>query len=206
VKIVVGLGNPGDRYRLTRHNLGFRVVECLADRQGRLFRRTDSLGRVATTCEPDLRWETVLAKPRTYMNRSGRAAMALLRRHDATPEDLIVVYDDADLELGRVRVRPAGSPGGHRGVRSLIDALRTDEFARVRLGVRGEGRDEMELADYVLEAFDPEEVPVSERLVQTGADAVETLLSEGIESAMNRFNGLSVLESNEASTETADGI
>jgi PTH1 family peptidyl-tRNA hydrolase len=205
VKIVVGLGNPGDRYRWTRHNLGFRVVDCLAERQGRVFRKTEALGRVATTCEPGRDGGTVLAKPRTFMNRSGRAALALLGRYDAAPEDLVVVYDDADLELGRIRVRSAGSPGGHRGVRSLIDALRTDGFPRVRLGVRGEGRDDMELADYVLEAFDPDEIPVSERLVQTGADAVEALLADGIESAMNRFNGLSVAGSTAegADTETS---
>jgi PTH1 family peptidyl-tRNA hydrolase len=195
VKIVIGLGNPGDRYRWTRHNLGFRVVDRLAERWGGRLRQTLALGRVARTCETGSpAGETVLAKPRTYMNRSGRAAAALLRHYDAVPEDLILVYDDADLDLGRIRVRAAGTAGGHRGIRSVIDVLRTGDFPRVRLGVRGESRGTEDLADYVLEAFEADEVSIAERLVQAGADAVETLLGEGIETAMNRFNGLSVAD------------
>ena len=195
MKIVLGLGNPGDRYRLTRHNLGFRVVEHLAERRNGVLRRTESLGRVAWTAEITLAGgDAILAKPRTYMNRSGRAAVALLGQFDAAPEDLVVVYDDADLDLGRVRVRPAGSAGGHNGVRSLIDALRSEGFPRVRLGVRAEGRDDGELADYVLEEFEPDEIPVSDRLVEVGADAVEYVLNEGVEAAMNAYNGVSVAE------------
>ena len=131
----------------------------------------------------------VLAKPRTYMNRSGRAGAALLRRFDSSMDDLMVVYDDADLELGRLRVRGGGGAGGHNGVRSLIDVLGTGSFSRIRLGVRGAGRDERDLADYVLDEFDADEVPVAESLADLATEAVDFLLTDGLEAAMNRYNG-----------------
>ncbi len=124
------------------------------------------------------------------MNRSGRAALLVCRARNAAPEDLIVVHDDADLALGRVRVRQGGSAGGHNGIRSLLDTLATDAFARVKLGVRGQGRPAGEdLAEYVLQDFEPDERAVADALVELGADAVEALVAQGLESAMNRFNG-----------------
>jgi PTH1 family peptidyl-tRNA hydrolase len=134
--------------------------------------------------------DCVLAKPRTYMNRSGRAAAALCRRYGASADDLLLVYDDADLALGRVRIRPGGSAGGHNGVQSILDALQSRTLARLRLGVRGEGRGDRALADYVLAPFETEELPVAERLIELGADAVESILTDGVTPAMNRFNGL----------------
>jgi PTH1 family peptidyl-tRNA hydrolase len=130
----------------------------------------------------------VLAKPRTYMNRSGAAALALLDRFGAAPTDLVVVFDDADLALGRVRVRGEGRAGGHNGIRSILDSLRTETFPRVKLGVRGIGRDDAELADYVLEPFLDDEVALVEPMVERGADAVETLVQEGLDAAMNAWN------------------
>jgi len=122
------------------------------------------------------------------MNRSGRAAIALREHYGVQPEDLLVVYDDADLELGRIRIRPDGGAGGHNGMRSVITALGSEAFPRVRLGVLGHERDSTELADYVLAEFDADEEPAARSLVVLGADAVEAALEDGIPEAMNRFN------------------
>jgi len=134
----------------------------------------------------------VLAQPRTFMNRSGRAAGALCRRYDARPEQLLVVYDDADLALGRIRIRPEGGAGGHNGIRSIMDAIGTGEFPRIRLGVRGEEREARDLADYVLEPFLEEERATAAALVELATQAVEAWLRDGLDSAMNRFNGVQV--------------
>jgi PTH1 family peptidyl-tRNA hydrolase len=126
------------------------------------------------------------------MNRSGRAALALLRRYDESPAALLVIHDDADLELGRLRIRPTGRAGGHNGLRSLIASLGSEEFPRIKLGVRGEGRGEADLADYVLEEFAPQERTTASALVMLGADAVEAVLGGGLEPAMNLMNGRGV--------------
>jgi PTH1 family peptidyl-tRNA hydrolase len=190
LKIVLGLGNPGSAYRGTRHNLGFWVLDRVARRNGARFRVTTFLKRYAWCAEIE-RGATalVLAKPRTYMNRSGRAGVALLRRHDARPDQMLVVHDDADLEFGRLRVRRGGGPGGHNGIRSLIDVLGTRDFPRLRLGVRGKGRDGRDLAEYVLDEFLPDEVPLAEDLADLAADAIQDIVKEGLEAAMNRYNG-----------------
>jgi PTH1 family peptidyl-tRNA hydrolase len=188
--IVLGLGNPGEEYRSTRHNLGFRVLDRLAREHGLAFRVDAAVDKKAwTVAWPCREGLVVLAKPRTYMNRSGAAAVALCRRHDCAPERLLAVYDDADLELGRVRVRPDGGAGGHNGIRSLIDALGTREFPRLRLGVRGATRSDADLADYVLERFDPQEEPLAESLVELGAEAAAAIVLDGVEAAMNRYSG-----------------
>ncbi len=190
MKVVLGLGNPGARYAGNRHNVGFRVADLLAARAGARFAREPGLGSVCETAR--LRaggGDIVVAKPRTFMNRSGRAAVALLEGCGAEPRDLLVVHDEADLDLGRIRILSEGGAGGHNGVRSLIDALGTREFPRIRLGVRGSGREDAVLADYVLEDFAEEEREIVDRLVILGADAVETVLSEGLDSARGRFHG-----------------
>lgn len=134
----------------------------------------------------------ILARARTYMNRSGRAAAALVERYGIDPGGLVVVYDDADLELGKIRIRQEGGAGGHNGMRSIITVLRTEAFPRVRLGILGRQRELTELMDYVLSEFEPQEVPVARALVELGADAVEEAVQHGISEAMNRFNGRSV--------------
>lgn len=189
MKIVLGLGNPGDRYRWTRHNAGFRVVEVLAARWGAVLEAKGDLGERAWWCRAEHAGATVLlAKPRTFMNRSGSAAVALARKVLAAPEEILVVFDDADLEVGRVRVRAEGSPGGHNGLKSIQEVLGSRLYPRVKLGVKGAGRDELDLADYVLRPFDDEERPLVEPMIECGADAVECILSEGLEAAMGRFN------------------
>lgn len=199
MKIVLGLGNPGARYRATRHNLGFRVIDRLADLTGVDLRVAEELGGKAWTASAVLGGrEVVLAKPRTYMNRSGRAALALCDLHGVTPAELLVVFDDADLELGRVRLRPQGRAGGHRGIASLIDALRSEEFPRLKLGVRGEGREDRELSDYVLDEFEPDERPTAERLVELAVEVVVATVQTDVQTAMNRYNSRSAVEDQEA--------
>lgn len=194
MKIVFGLGNPGRRYEATRHNLGFRVVDRLAALAKPLRPAPRSLARLAWVAEAEFAGEeVVLAKPLTFMNECGRAAAALCQGYGADSASLVAVYDDADLELGRIRLRPGGGAGGHRGVGSLIASLGTREFPRVRLGVKGAGREACELADYVLSEFEPEEVGVAEALVELGAQAVEALIGQGLEAAMRSFNGRRVV-------------
>lgn len=189
MKIVLGLGNEGPAYRRTRHNVGFMVADVLAERTGAAFERKGVVGGVAWVAETAISGvPAVLAKPTTLMNASGRAAVALLRRFRATPADLLVVYDDADLEFGRLRLRPEGGAGGHNGIRSLMDALGTPAFERLKLGVRGEGREDSDLADYVLKPFLPAERPGVEEMVSRAADAVELLCREGFDAATRRFN------------------
>jgi PTH1 family peptidyl-tRNA hydrolase len=185
LKIVLGLGNPGLRYRSTRHNVGFKVLDHLAGARGIKFRAAGEMKKYAWRAESGT---VVLAKPRTYMNRSGRAAAALCRHYGLTPSDLLVVYDDADLPLGRIRLRKGGGSGGHNGIKSIMEVLGTGEFARVRLGVRGDNREDSDLADYVLDRFDRDELPLVDELIELGIRAVEGVLAEGIEAAMNRFN------------------
>lgn len=189
MKIVLGLGNPGEQYRRTRHNVGFRVLDILAERAGVEFAARGELGRKAWTAEAGIGGSRiVLAKPRTFMNRSGSAALALARRAGASPQEILVVFDDADLELGRVRVRPEGRAGGHNGLRSILETLGSAAFPRVKLGIKGTERPREELADYVLTGFTPDEREPLERMLVKGADAVEWVVREGIESAMREFN------------------
>ena len=190
MRVVLGLGNDGPEYRFTRHNAGFMVADAIAERCGVAFAARGDLGRLTYSVETEFGGErVVLAKPRTLMNRSGQAAGALRRKYGAEPADFIVVYDDADLTLGRVRVRPEGGAGGHNGVRSLMETFGVSAFPRVKLGVLGEARHSRDLADYVLDAFHPDERPVAAAMVDRGADAVEAVLREGVEVAQRAWNG-----------------
>lgn len=192
MKLLVGLGNDGPEYRGTRHNVGFEVADLLAERWGASFSAHGTLGRLTYTAESQFAGErVVLAKPRTLMNRSGQAVAALRHKYGGEPDDLIVVYDDADLAFGRVRVRPEGGAGGHNGLRSIIDLVGTGAFHRVKLGVLGEGRHSRDLADYVLDRFLPDERPVVERMLVLGAEATEAVLRDGVLAAQAAYNGVS---------------
>jgi PTH1 family peptidyl-tRNA hydrolase len=186
MRLVVGLGNPGDRYRRTRHNVGFMVADALAARAGvtRWREEADAWTAPARVAGE----EVLLVKPATFMNRSGVAAERLLAARGGAAEDLVVVLDDVALELGTLRVRERGGHGGHNGLRSLIEMLGTDELARVRVGIR-KGEPQGDLADYVLSEFPEEDVLVVQEMVGLAGDAVECLLREGPGEAMNRFNG-----------------
>jgi PTH1 family peptidyl-tRNA hydrolase len=190
LKVVLGLGNDGPEYRWTRHNVGFMVADVIASRCGAEFTARGDLGRLCYRAETTYGGErVVLAKPRTLMNRSGQAAVALQRKYGVEPADFIVVFDDADLAFGRVRVRPEGGAGGHNGVRSLIECFGLRVFPRVKLGVLGEGRHSRDLADYVLDGFLPDERATVGTMVDLGADAVEAVLRDGVESAQRAYNG-----------------
>jgi peptidyl-tRNA hydrolase, PTH1 family len=186
VTLVVGLGNPGPRYRDTLHNAGFMVVDRLADRHGVAF---ESAPAEAVTAR--IRGlgsgGVLLAKPLTFMNLSGHAVADLVRFYKIALDDLIVVVDEVALPAGRLRVRARGSAGGHNGLKSIIGALGSDAFPRVRVGV-GRGDARRDLADHVLARVDPVMRATLDDAVARAADAVETCVTEGIEKAMNVFN------------------
>jgi peptidyl-tRNA hydrolase, PTH1 family len=190
MKVICGLGNPGDRYRMTRHNIGFRVVDLLADRWGLTGQgRVRDGAAILEARRPEPIGKVLLVKPMRYMNNSGGALRAAIRQSDVDPSaDLLLVTDDIDLPMGRVRMRRSGSAGGHNGLRSIIDALGTDEFNRLRIGVGRAGQ----AASHVLATFRPDERDLADEMVQVGADAAERWLLEGIEEAMNAFNGVGV--------------
>lgn len=184
--LVVGLGNPGERYRRTRHNVGFMVADVLGARAGGCRWRAEA---DAVVGEAELAGRRVaLVKPQTFMNRSGVAVERLLLREAGGPQDVLVVLDDLALELGSLRVRQRGSHGGHNGLRSLIEVLGSEEIPRVRVGIR-RGELAQDLAEYVLSPFPEEDVLAVQDSVSRAADAVECFLREGCVAAMNRFNG-----------------
>lgn len=180
-RLILGLGNPGERYAPTRHNLGFRVVDELARRRGLTVAGEECSALVGEA--PGL----LLAKPQTYMNRSGYATRCLVERHGLEPAGVLVVYDEAALPLGRLRLRPAGSPGGHRGMESIVGELRTGEVPRLRLGIAPEEPPE-DLVEFVLAPFAPDEREAVDSMVAHAADACEAWLADGAEAAMARFN------------------
>lgn len=184
-RLVVGLGNPGAEYRDTRHNVGFRVVEEVARRRGVRLRGNECSSLVGVA------GDLLLALPQTFMNRSGYAVRCLFERHELQPESVLVVLDEVALPLGRLRLRGSGSPGGHRGLESILESLQTDAVPRLRLGVREE-EDQVtgeELADYVLGPFSPAASEKVEEMIARGADACESWLADGVDRAMARFNG-----------------
>ena len=189
--LVVGLGNPGDRYARTRHNVGFRVVDLLADRWGLTGagRVRDGAARLEVQLsDPDER--VLLVKPMKYMNLSGGPVRAALRQTGADPaEDLLVVTDDVDLPLGRLRLRREGSAGGHNGLRDIIASLGSNEFNRLRVGIGRPGSSRVTV-NHVLATFKPAERELATEAIAAAADAVELWLRDGIEAAMNEFNGL----------------
>jgi PTH1 family peptidyl-tRNA hydrolase len=184
VRFVVGLGNPGERYRRTRHNAGFLAVDLLAARTGaRGHEEAD-----AWCAQARLGAEHVLlVKPLSFMNGSGVPVARVLARGGGAPADLVVIVDDVALDLGTVRVRERGSAGGHNGLRSLVEVLGTEEFARVRIGIR-RGEVPEDLASFVLSDFPEEDVLLVQESVGLAADAVACLVEEGAAVAMNRFN------------------
>jgi PTH1 family peptidyl-tRNA hydrolase len=182
--LVAGLGNPGREYERTRHNAGWLVAEELARRHGGSFRGKFS-GQLAEVRLDDLR--LALLKPETYMNVSGRSIGAARKFFKVDPADLLIVHDDVDLEPGRLQARFGGGLAGHNGLRSIAQALGTNDFLRLRIGVGRPGRgDRRSVADYVLDEFEPE-IDVDE-LIGRSADAVETIARDGLEETQRRYN------------------
>jgi len=183
--IIVGLGNPGLKYRGTRHNTGFRILDRIAQSAGIGFTRRRHQARIGEGL-----WaghKVFLAKPRTFMNRSGDSVVPLLEYSGADPSELIVVHDDLDLPFGKIRIKQRGGAGGHKGIASIVEGLGTDEFVRVKFGI-GRPAFDMEASDYVLSRFGPEEKERLDDLLDQAAEAVESILSLGVEKAMNTFN------------------
>src|SRR5687767_3056018 len=190
MKLIVGLGNPGREYEHTRHNVGFQVAEALADRyRVTLKNRGSWKARVAKIAE--IGEGVLLAEPTTFMNLSGRAVREIASFHKLAPSDVLIVVDDADLPLGRLRLRTSGSAGGHNGLKSIIQEVGTIEFPRLRVGV---GRQAGELKSHVLGRFSTEESDQIEAAVKRAADAAELFARENILAAMNKFNAAQVDE------------
>ena len=186
MKLIVGLGNPGIEYQFTPHNLGFLTIDCLAQTCGVEVRNRNCRALTARTVigsEP-----VILAKPETYMNLSGLSVRELVTEYQVNPEsDLIVIYDELDLPLGTIRIRQRGSSAGHNGMESILGALGTQEFLRIRLGIAPDKK----IADgiqYVLTPFRKAQLKVVNGVLETAAEAVNTILKEGPAAAMNRFN------------------
>jgi len=182
ISILYGLGNPGDRYCTTRHNIGSEVLDFIATRYALRWKRAP--GPVMES-----RWDfsekrIILLKPLVYMNVTGRA---LSRRGDVDPSTLLIVCDDINLPLGVLRIRTSGGTGGHRGLESIIDELGTENFARLRLGI-GAPQPEVEWSDYVLERFQDREMDIMERMVERATDAVEAVIRDGLDDAMQEYN------------------
>lgn len=212
--MVVGLGNPGPEYARHRHNIGFQVLDLFAERHDLAFDKFQKRARLAIgpvaisgaasastsasasalSSTPPWHGRIVLAKPMTYMNASGEAVAALASFYKIAPADILVVHDDLDLPLGRIRLRPGGSAGGQKGVASVITRLGTDGFHRLRIGISRPGAPgsgappSMDPADYVLQPFSAEQEAEMVFVRQRAAEAIEAWLALGIEAAMNRFN------------------
>jgi len=190
LKLIVGLGNPGQEYSETRHNLGFKVTEELA-RRYRVGFRNDTKRKARVAKVPDIGDGVLIVQPTTFMNLSGWAVRDVASYHKVASPDLLIVVDDADLPLGRLRIRGSGSAGGHNGLKSVIQELGTVEFPRLRIGV---GRQPGELKSHVLGRFDAEEKVQIDGAVKRAADAAELFAREDILAAMNKFNAAQAAE------------
>jgi len=192
-RLIVGLGNPGEKYRRTRHNMGFMVVDRLAHTHGILLERRKfnvlfGRGKVGSR-------QVILAKPMSYMNLSGPAARDLAFFFKLEMQDIVVIHDDIDLVFGQIKIKEKGGNGGHNGVKSLIEALGTGEFTRLRVGI-GRPETRQRVRAYVLAGFDAQQETLLEDVIATAQDAAETILFKGVPEAMNRFHGKTILERN----------
>jgi PTH1 family peptidyl-tRNA hydrolase len=186
MKLIVGLGNPGSDYEGTRHNVGWMVADAFAKKFRIAIAKHEKsamtgTGRVAGG-------SVMVAKPLTFMNLSGDAVRLLVNAYADSPDDLLVVYDDIDLPLGKLRIRPSGSSGTHNGMRSIVSSLATERFPRLRFGVRGTNFPEARLRDYVLDPFTAEEMPLVERGIERSLDALVLFARGDLRRAMNDFN------------------
>ena len=185
MKLVVGLGNPGSRYAASRHNVGYMCVDLIGSQVGiTLSDRRELAGIGQGTVEGQ---DLVLVKPRTFMNNSGEACSYLLSRFHVPSEDLLIIYDDMDLPLGKIRIRPSGSAGGHRGLASIISTLRSQDIPRIRVGIGRPPTDAAQIG-FVLGSFDREEERMVQETVATVGNAVVDILVHGLDRAMNLYN------------------
>ena len=184
--LIVGLGNPGIKYRNTRHNIGFMVLEQLADELNASFKKHDPSSQVAKTHFKD--YPLLLAMPQTYMNLSGLAVQNISSYYKIDLSKMLVIVDDVNLPLGKLRLRSKGSAGGHNGLKSIIKHVHTQDFARLRLGI-SPIHNNKDLANFVLSAFAKSEKEAINQMIILAIDAIKSFLLEGIDVAMNKFNG-----------------
>lgn len=184
MKIVAGLGNPGAQYADTPHSVGFETVDRIAASVGATWEEKRAFRCLMAKCVIEGQ-PAILVKPQTFMNLSGESIAPVVKYHNATSADLVVVQDDIDLPVGRIRIRKGGSHGGHNGIRNIIERLGTSDFIRVKIGV---GKDRSDVVGHVLGKFDPETRKVMDEVVSRSADAVESVLRDGPDQAMNAFN------------------
>lgn len=186
--LIAGLGNPGKEYDMTRHNIGFEVIDYIAKRQSVKVKKLKFKGLYQKTeiCGEDV----VLLKPQTYMNLSGECIRDFSAFYKIPPEKIIIINDDVYLDEGRIRIRQNGSAGGHNGLKSIIYQLNSDNFIRIRIGVGKKQAEEEDLADFVLSRFTKSQIPILEKAIINAADAVSEIVKNGTESAMNKFNGI----------------
>lgn len=185
MKLIVGLGNPGARYETTRHNVGFMVADLLADKLGVAFKDTKHQALVAEGYWQGEKF--LICKPQTFMNLSGLAVQSLVQYYKLPVQDVLVIYDDMDLGLGRLRIRGKGSSGGQKGMAHIIDCLGTEEIKRIRLGI-GRPPQGIEGADYVLGTFSPEEWEIIKGVLVKACEAALAVFTEGLDWAMNKYN------------------
>jgi PTH1 family peptidyl-tRNA hydrolase len=191
MKLIVGLGNPGKAYAHNRHNVGFQCLNYFARLHYIHFDRRQCRARVGTG---EIRGEKlVLAKPGTFVNLSGKSVAGLVHKHHIPVSDLLIIYDDLDLPVGKIRLRQSGSSGGHKGMNSIISALGSEDFARIRVGIGRPQTEEQSVSEdaivnYVLSDFSPQEEAIIKSVIAKVAEAIDYFLTEGIEAAMNRFN------------------
>jgi PTH1 family peptidyl-tRNA hydrolase len=192
IRLVLGLGNPGDEYKDSYHNVGFRVLDRIAAEQNTRFR--ERCGPALISGKVVLGGHTaILVAPQTYMNRSGAALPPVFERFEATAADLIVVYDDLALPLGKIRVRQKGSAGGHNGIKSLVSTLGSDEFLRIRVGILPD-REVFDVREFVLSRVAKSDRLLIDQAEEVAAKAVEGLIAEGLEKAMAAYNGIDLRE------------
>jgi PTH1 family peptidyl-tRNA hydrolase len=191
--LIVGLGNPGRQYEATRHNIGFMAVEALAKRAG-ITGKTEAKFNAIVGLGRHGAHQLIIAQPLTFMNLSGEAVVKILNYYDLPSERLLVVYDDAALPFGRIRIRPAGSDAGQKGMRSIIQSLGGNKtIARLRLGIGGPPA-KLAMPDFVLSRFDAEEQKDLPRIIDTALECIETWMDSDTETAMTRYNGLILVE------------
>jgi PTH1 family peptidyl-tRNA hydrolase len=183
--LIVGLGNPGREYERTRHNLGFMLIDLMAEESRSLIKREECRSLIGRA---EIENQTVeLVKPQTFMNLSGESVSCLLKKDDRTVEKLIVISDDLALPFGSIRIRPKGTHGGHNGLRSMIDCLNTQEFIRLRIGIQPE-HPIANTRNFVLENFSKTESKTVEKLLEESANAIRMIISDGTDKAMAKFN------------------
>jgi len=192
-RLIVGLGNPGERYAHSRHNIGFMCVDHYAEKYGIRMNKKQAMSRIGTG--EILGYDVILVKPETFMNRSGLAVNRLRQKHQVRRENLVVIHDDLDLPPGKIRIRPVGSSAGHKGITSVIDHLGRNDFARIRVGIgRPTGTDEStgaadaDIVAYVLGDLTPEEEETFREVMPRVGEAIDLILTEGLQAAMNKYN------------------